>query len=135
MFINWATVKQLFAANTLFEERMENKKTYQAPGKYDPGRAKKQGAVAQLDYIMINSNYKKAVINAKSDYSKNLDSDHFPVTATVQCKFKKPTKKQTKMVTAYATKQTELDKVDMNNFFAEHLEKSQSTNYEAWQRT
>ena len=134
MFVNWAINNQLFATNTACRRPIENKATYQAPGKYNNHGQWQPGAIAQFDYIMINKNYRKAVTSSKSHCSHNLDSDHFPVTATMQCKFKNATPKSNKRVTAYS-KQTELDREGMSKFFEEHIQEASSEHFQIWEQT
>ena len=72
MFFNWATNKQMFATDTAVKLPIENTATYQAPGKFNSHGQWLPGAVAQLDYIMVNKNYKKAVTSSKSNCNTQL---------------------------------------------------------------
>ena len=47
MFVNWAINKQMFATNTAYQLPIENKATYQAPGKFNNQRQWQPGANAQ----------------------------------------------------------------------------------------
>ena len=58
---------------------------------------------------MVNHSYKSSIKSAKSDADWRLDSDHFPVTMKIQCKFKRQVKHVSKKVRAYSSKQTRLD--------------------------
>ena len=69
--------------------------SYQAPGRCDEAGHMKAGEVSQLDYIMVSSCMNSGIQDAWSDWTCNLDSDHFQVVASLQCLFKKPQQMET----------------------------------------
>ena len=48
----------------------------------------------QLDYIITTNRWKNSIRNAESDANANIDSDHFPVTTTINVRLKKQGKKK-----------------------------------------
>ena len=51
----------------------------------------------QLDYIMTNQRWKNSITNAESDTKANINSDHFPVVATISFKLRKQNNEIIKM--------------------------------------
>ena len=88
MFVNWAVNKQMFATNTAVKLPIKIEATHKAPATYMNNGECQPGAIAQLDYIMTNDRYTKAVTGSKSNYERNLDSDDVPDAATIQRKFR-----------------------------------------------
>ena len=121
-------------ANTMFDHGRTGAVTYRAPGRHDETGAWKEGEAHQLDYIMVNRSQKSGILDAWSDATRTIDSDHFPVVASVQCRFKKPAKTTThRQVTGYSNKQTGLDKCGMNKFFGELITGENEADFDSWE--
>ena len=74
------------------------------------------------------------MLNAASDTRWHLGTDHFPVTATVQCKFKTRPLARDGVVTQYSERQTCLDKQKMNAFFRAGMYGENTEVNEAWEQ-
>ena len=134
LFINWAMQNDLVATNTLFRHPQEETVTYRTPSTKRDINGHLEGTVAQIDYILVNNNHRKAVKQSKSDANPNLDSDDFPVILDIRCKFKKRQEKQTQQVTAYTSKQAEVSAWEMNRYFEECLQNKDVSVYETWEQ-
>ena len=121
LFVTLAKSMDMCFANSLFDKPNKQKIAFQLLGAWDEEGHWKEGENTQIDFNAINADSKKAVLHASSDPSWHLDSDHHPVTATMQCRFKKHQAPKSGGVTQDSEKQTWLNKQEMNGFFRARL--------------
>ncbi|XP_071947472.1 uncharacterized protein [Antedon mediterranea] len=79
-WVNWCKAKDMTITNTWFKEPPRRIYTWKSPG--DVTRN-------QIDYIAVNSRWKRAVTHAKTYPGADCGSDHIPVVCTLQSKLKK----------------------------------------------
>ncbi|XP_071944773.1 uncharacterized protein [Antedon mediterranea] len=79
-WVNWCKAKDMTITNTWFKEHPRRIYTRNSPG--DVTRN-------QIDYIAVNSRWKRAVTHAKTYPGADCGSDHIPVVCTLQSKLKK----------------------------------------------
>ena len=78
--VQWCESKDMIITNTWFKEHPRRLYTWRSPG--DRSRN-------QIDFIVINNRFKRAVKGVKTYPGADCGSDHVPVVATFQCKLKR----------------------------------------------
>lgn len=86
-FIEWCEQHNQIIANTWYRHHPRHLWTWRSPG--DRTRN-------QIDYITINSRFKRAVTQIRTYPGADCDSDHNPVIATIKVKLKIPGKANVK---------------------------------------
>ena len=79
-WVQWCEGENMVITNTWFKEHPRRVYTWKSPG--DIVRN-------QIDFIAINSRFKRAVKQSKTYPGADCGSDHVPVICTLQCKLKK----------------------------------------------
>lgn len=85
MLIDLCRKHRLTIANTLFQKQEKNKATYREIGNFE-----------QMGFILIQKRWRNGVLNAEADGDANINSDLYPVCATIEIKLKQTQNKQTK---------------------------------------
>ena len=104
LFLEFCLLQNLVIANTRFEQPDEHKVTYRLPGN-QPTASVHEGGFEQMDYVTINTDFKSAIKTSKSMRSQCLQTDHYPVTAQIQTRFRKCKPKEHKPALRYDYKQ------------------------------
>ena len=85
--IELAKTYNLVAMNIRFRKRPEKLATYRAPGT-SFGPPWNRGRYETLDYILAHDRWKNSIMNVESDPTANIDSDNFPLKATIKIRLK-----------------------------------------------
>ena len=85
--IEFCLKQKLILANTGFKKTKEKTATFRAPGTLETEEIihKKQ---EQIDYITVRQRWNNTITDAESNTKANLDTDHYPVTATCRIKLR-----------------------------------------------
>ena len=78
--IEWAKSHGMIIGNTWFEQHPRRLWTWKSPG---------DNTRNQIDYILINSRFRNALLVAKTFPGADCGSDHVPVCGTIRLKLKK----------------------------------------------
>ena len=78
--IEWAKSHGMIIGNTWFEQHPLRLWTLKSPG---------DNTINQIDYILINSRFRNALLVAKTFPGADCGSDHVPVCGTIRLKLKK----------------------------------------------
>ena len=78
--IEWAKSHGMIIGNTWFEQHARRLWTWKSPG---------DNTRNQIDYILINSRFRNALLVAKTFPGADCGSDHVPVCGTIRLKLKK----------------------------------------------
>ena len=92
----------------------------------------REGGFEQMDYLTISQELKNVVSNAKSMRDECLQTNHYPVTARIQARFRKRKAKGNTPAQRYDYKQFELNPDGMNKYFHNHITQTNNINYKAW---
>ena len=85
--IEFCFKQDLILANTRFKKTKEKTATFRTPGTLETeGIEHKKHE--QIDYIAVQHRWKNTITDAESNTNANLDSDHYPVTATIRIKLR-----------------------------------------------
>ena len=84
---------RMLLANTKFQKTKEKTATFRIPG-VEFNEEIQHKKHKQIDYIAVQHRWKKSVINAESNTKANLNTDHYPVIATIRIKLRATTKKR-----------------------------------------
>ena len=79
-WVQWCDSKNMVIMNTWFKEHPRRLYTWKSPGDHSGN---------QIDYIAINSQFKRGIKGVKTYPGADCGSDHVPVVAKFQCKPKK----------------------------------------------
>ncbi len=85
--IEFCLKQKLVLANTRFKKTKEKTATFRTPGTLETEEIvhKKH---EQIDYIAVQQRWKNTITDAESNTKANLDTDHYPVTATCRIKLR-----------------------------------------------
>ena len=92
--IEYCTTHELRVLNTMYRKTPNKLATYRKKKeKPKPNETESFAATTheQLDYIITNKRWRNSISNTESDTKANIDTDHFPVIATVKLKLRKQT--------------------------------------------
>ena len=95
LLIEYCIQHTMKVKNTMYRKTNDKMATYRKKKeKPEPGEIEIFSAETheQLDYIMTNQRWKNSITNADSDTTANINSDHFPVVATINLKLRKQNK-------------------------------------------
>jgi exonuclease III len=84
--IQFCQKHKLFLANTNFKKIPGKTATFR--GKTDIDQEITHKNHEQIDYIAVQHRWKNSILNAESDSTSNIKSDHYPVTATIRIKLR-----------------------------------------------
>ena len=118
--------------NTRFQKPPNKKVTYRKP-RTPMHQDVTFGGYEQIDFILVNDQFKNAVKDAEADMDSGIDTDHFPVWAKIACTFKKQTRKLGTEPTRYnESSLNEVNAKDMNIAMREMIKEWPNNTYENW---
>ena len=91
LMMEMCLTNDLKIVNTMYRKRLENIATYRKRKETEgiTGEAIHQDTHEQIDYILVTQRWRNSVTNAESDTQANINTDHYPVKATIQVRLRK----------------------------------------------
>ena len=90
--VNFCTSNDLIPANTWVEKPSEKLVTFSFTGDTDRGPPYNADKYSQVDYVLTKTRWRNAIKYIETDIRCPIDSDHFPLSATIRVKFQKQEK-------------------------------------------